>query len=190
MVAAAATVAATETAAAVGVIKKAGWGMTGVSLSVCDQREKTWGCGGWARAKTRGVLTRFFETQSHALHLEVGYALFQTCSSSSCLKLGPALLPTSWVKKNGVDSFLILPLATLPLFKEAGIDLNAVRSLSSSAASAASPSFMPSDFDTFFWRSFENDHLLVRFSGDNSTNRKELASLLVGQLAPWVTWGI
>lgn len=86
-----------------------------------------------ARAKTRGVLTRFFETQSHALHLEVGYALFQTCSSSSCLKLGPALL-----KKNGVDSFLILPLATLPLFKEAGIDLNAVRSLSSSAASAAS----------------------------------------------------
>ena len=72
-------------------------------------------------------------------------------------------------------------LANLPLFKEAGIDLNAVRSLSlsSSAASAASPSSMPSDFDIFFWRSFEIDHiLLVRFSGDNSTNRKELASLL------------
>ena len=32
------------------------------------------------------VLTRFFGAQSHALHLEVGYALFKPLSSSSCLK--------------------------------------------------------------------------------------------------------
>ena len=62
------------------------------------------------------VLTRFFETQSHALHLAVGYALFQPCSSSSCLKLGPALLPASWLKKYGADSFLILPFWLIYLF--------------------------------------------------------------------------
>ena len=33
------------------------------------------------------VLTRFFENQSHALHLEVGYALFRPCNSSTCLSL-------------------------------------------------------------------------------------------------------
>ena len=41
------------------------------------------------------VLTRFFETQSHALHLEVGYALFKSCNSSTCLKLDSTPLPTS-----------------------------------------------------------------------------------------------
>ena len=29
------------------------------------------------------VLTRFFENQFHALHLEVGYALFKSCNSST-----------------------------------------------------------------------------------------------------------
>ena len=41
------------------------------------------------------VLTRFFETQSHALHLEVGYALFKSCNSSTCLSWDSTSLPKS-----------------------------------------------------------------------------------------------
>ena len=41
------------------------------------------------------VLTRFFENQSHALHLEVGYALFKSCNSSTCSRLDSTPLPTS-----------------------------------------------------------------------------------------------
>ena len=88
------------------------------------------------------VLTRFFENQSHALHLEVGYALFKSCNSSACLQWDSTPLPKSWLKENGADSCLYLPLASLDLFKAAGIDLSAVRSLSVGAASATSPSYI------------------------------------------------
>ena len=63
------------------------------------------------------VLTKVFESHSHALHLEVGYALFQSCDSSSCLKLDSTTLPTAWLKENGVSSVLTLPKDTLSLFK-------------------------------------------------------------------------
>ena len=52
------------------------------------------------------VLTRFFENQSHALHLEVGYALFKSCNSSTCLSWDSTSLPKSWLKEHGVDSHL------------------------------------------------------------------------------------
>ena len=124
------------------------------------------------------ILTRFFENQSHALHLEVGYALFKSCNSSTCLSWDSTSLPKSWLKEHGVDSYLNVPPASLALFTAAGIDLKAVRSLSADAASATSPSSMPSAFEGFFQRSTAIDHLLVRFSGTTSTHRDELATLL------------
>ena len=54
------------------------------------------------------VLTRFFENQSHALHLEVGYALFKSCNSSTCLSWDSTSLPKSWLKEHGVDSYLTM----------------------------------------------------------------------------------
>ena len=63
------------------------------------------------------VLTRFFETQSHALHLEMGYALFKSCNSSTCLKLDSTPLPTSWLKENGVDSSQNWKLASSGSFR-------------------------------------------------------------------------
>ena len=96
------------------------------------------------------VLTRFFENQSHALHLEVGYALFKSCNSSTCLSWDSTSLPKSWLKEHGVDSHLTVTQNYLALYKAAGIDLTAVRSLSAGAASATSPSSMPSAFEVFF----------------------------------------
>ena len=96
------------------------------------------------------VLTKFFENQSHALHLEVGYALFKSCNSSTCLSWDSTSLPKSWLKEHGVDSYLTVTQASMALFQAAGIDLTAVRSLSAGAASATSPSSMSSPFEDFF----------------------------------------
>ena len=70
------------------------------------------------------VLTRFFENQSHALHLEVGYALFKSCNSSTCLKLDSASLPKSWLKEHGVDSYLTVS----PCESDRDADLTPARS--------------------------------------------------------------
>ena len=97
------------------------------------------------------VLTGAFENNSHAMHLEVAYALFKSCNASSCLKLDSTTpLPPSWLKENGFGSILPLPRDTLPLFTMAGIDLHAVRSLSSGVALAAPQSPLPFRLEIFF----------------------------------------
>ena len=76
------------------------------------------------------VLPKVFKTNSHAMHLEVAYAHFKSCNSSSCLKLdSTTTLPTSWLKEHGVNSVLPLPKDALSLFTIAGLDLHEVRSL-------------------------------------------------------------
>ena len=126
------------------------------------------------------VLSKVFENSPHALHLEPAYALFKSCNSSSCLRLDSATpLPTSWLKEQGVNSVLTLPKDTLSLFTIAGLDLHAVRSLSSGAALAAPQSTLPSHLENFLQRSHEFNQLLVRFSADTSTGEvKKLADLL------------
>ena len=96
------------------------------------------------------VLSKVFENSSHAMHLEVAYAFFKSCNSSSCLRLDSATtLPTSWLKEHGVNSVLTLPKDTLSLFTIAGLDLHEVRSLSSGAALAAPQSTLPSHLENF-----------------------------------------
>ena len=86
------------------------------------------------------VLSKVLENSSHAMHLEVAYAFFKSCNSSSCLRLDSATtLPTSWLKEHGVNSVLTLPKDALSLFTIAGLDLHEVRSLSSGAALIQAP---------------------------------------------------